>query len=245
MSEQSRPEQHRDYYPHDSSQVLEWHERRHEAVHEILTKAGIKGSLTLLVEERVQRLACLHLEAVAKVQRLTSELESAQKMADHWEKKAAERQGQVNEWRAKVDQLFDENERVRGTLDAANVVKYHPVNEIGECKLMTLAERVESLVESWNNWEQVSFKNLAQAEKAEADRDELKRRAENAELELNRQKELVNPVDWERVRIDAAIATMQGMWACPDANFMRPMEVISVECADALVAELQKKEVQG
>lgn len=70
-----------DYYPHDSSQVLAWHERRHEAAHEILTKEGVKGSLTLLLEQRVQQLASSRLVAVAEVQRLTIELEKLR--ADH------------------------------------------------------------------------------------------------------------------------------------------------------------------
>jgi multidrug resistance efflux pump len=107
---------------------------------------------------------------LARAGKAEAALESAQKMCDHWEAKAAERQQQVNEW---------------------------------------------------------------------------KRRAGNAEFEVNRQRDLMNPVDWERVRIEAAIAAMQGMWASQRYNFGKPVPVLAVECADDLIAELQKKEVQG
>lgn len=185
---------------------------------------------------------------LARAEKAEAALESAQKMCEHWEVKAAA-------WKARAEKAETARSnrsvllgQIESILNAANVVKYHPVNEIGECKLMTLAERVESLLESWNNWEQVSFKNLARAEKAEAELSRFMNMPScSPELFLRsaQRTEKPAPVDWERVRIDAAIATMHGMWACPDTNFRRPMEVIAVECADALVAELQKKEVQG
>lgn len=124
---------------------------------------------------------------LARAEKAEAALESAQKMCDHWEAKAAERQGQVNEWKARAEKAEAELSRFMNMPSCSPELFLRP------------AQRAEKPA----------------------------------------------PVDWERVRIDAAIATMQGMWACPDANFMRPMEVISVECADALVAELQRKEVQG
>jgi hypothetical protein len=124
---------------------------------------------------------------LARAGKAEAALESAQKMCDHWEAKAAERQGQVNEWKEKSKKLFDQYAQVRDAL-----------------------------------------------EKAEEERDEWKR-----------QRDLMNPVDWERVRIEAAIAAMQGMWASQCYNFGKPVPVLAVECADDLVAELQKKEVQG
>jgi hypothetical protein len=135
---------------------------------------------------------------LARAGKAEAALESAQKMCDHWEAKAAERQGQVNEWKEKSKKLFDQYAQVRDAL-----------------------------------------------EKAEEERDEWKRRAGNAEFEVKRQRDLMNPVDWERVRIEAAIAAMQGMWASQRYNFGKPVSVLAVECADDLIAELQKKEVQG
>lgn len=154
-------------------------------------------------------------ELLARAENAEAALESAQKMCDNWEKKAAERQGQVCEWKEKAGKLFDQYAQVRDAL-----------------------------------------------ENAEALRDEWKRRAGNAETELSRSMNMLScspeflrsekprpidwprvPVDWGRVRIDAAIAAMQGLFAGKEV-FMGPMEVIAVECADALVAELQKKEVQ-
>ena len=97
---------------------------------------------------------------------------------------------------------------------------------------------------------------LARAEKAEAERDELKRKLsikENERRELQSENgrmrvELksygatsVQPVDWERVRIDAAIAAMQGVLA--NHNHTAGPETM-VYFADVLVAELQKKEVE-
>lgn len=139
----------------------------------------------------------LFFENLARAEKAEAALESAQKMCDHWEKKAAERQGQFE-----------------------------------ECRTL-LGERIELLRETLDEW-------ITIAKKAVAERDELKR-----------QKELVNPVDWERVRIDAAIAAMQGMCASGE-SFMGPMQMIAVGRADLLVEELQKKtfekwqkEVQG
>jgi hypothetical protein len=51
------------------------------------------------------------------------------------------------------------------------------------------------------------------------------------------------PIDWERVRIDAAIAAMQGFCANPafeDAS-CRQVAELSASQADALIAELQKE----
>lgn len=186
MSEQPRPEQHRDYYPHDSSQVLEWHERRHEAVHEILTKAGIKGSLTLLVEERVQRLACLHFEAVEKVQRLTSELNALLARA---EKAEAER----DELKRKLSESETEVKALHG------VVNYWE----RKCQLQE-----SRLKQAWD--------------------------------ELKRQKDLANPVDWQRVRIDAAIAAMQGIVSVRALSATIAAE-LAKDYANALVAELKEE----
>jgi hypothetical protein len=41
------------------------------------------------------------------------------------------------------------------------------------------------------------------------------------------------------------VTAMQGMWASQCYNFGKPVPVLAVECADDLIAELQKKEVQG
>lgn len=184
-------------------------------------------------------------ELLARAKKAEAALESAQKMCDHWEAKAAERQQQVNERQAKADQLFDQKERVRGALNAADVETLHFADECGERKPMTLAERVQWLVKSRDDWKRIARDNEARAVKTETERDEWKRRAGNAEFEVKRQRDLVNPVDWERVRIEAAIAVMQGMWASQCDNFGRPMPVFAVDCADDLVAELQKREVQG
>ena len=54
---------------------------------------------------------------------------------------------------------------------------------------------------------------------------------------------LVLPIDWQRVRIDAAIAVMKGMYANPVWNDT-PQEVIAgmaAAQADALITELQRE----
>lgn len=149
---------------------------------------------------------------LARAEEAEAALESAQKMCDHWEKKAAER-----------------------------------LESFNECRTM-LGDRIELLRKNRDEWAQIARENESRAEKAEAELSRFMNMPScSPELFLRsaQRTEKPAPVDWERVRIDAAIATMQGMWACPDTNFTRPMEVIAVECADALVAELQKKEVQG
>lgn len=51
------------------------------------------------------------------------------------------------------------------------------------------------------------------------------------------------PIDWERVRIDAAIAAMQGMLACGGWDSER-LANVAVCHADALLAELKKEETK-
>lgn len=49
-------------------------------------------------------------------------------------------------------------------------------------------------------------------------------------------------VDWEKVRIDAAIAMLQGLNANPSIDLDIPTtSKLCVECADALIEELKKK----
>lgn len=51
------------------------------------------------------------------------------------------------------------------------------------------------------------------------------------------------PIDWQRVRVEAAIAAMQGMYANPTYNDTPQdyMAGLATAQADALIAELQKK----
>lgn len=77
---------------------------------------------------------------------------------------------------------------------------------------------------------------LARAEKAEAERDEL-RNAEADKYEI----EVPDPIDWERVRIDAAIAAMQGHIHHRGSYAHPEVCVWAVKHADALVAELKKE----
>lgn len=83
-------------------------------------------------------------------------------------------------------------------------------------------------------------KLLARAEKAEAERDELKRKLSNSE---DKKLDLVKPsrFDWERVRIDAAIAAMQGHIHHRGSYAHPEVCVWAVKHADALVAELKKE----
>ena len=160
---------------------------------------------------------------LARAQKAEAELERAQKMfqwlaksRDGWKRIACDNEARAEKAEAERDEL-----------------KRRAVN-------------AEAQWEEWKEKAKKLFDQYAQVrdalEKAEEERDEWKRRAGNAEFEVNRQRDLMNPVDWERVRIEAAIATMQGVLANPD-DTSGPEAMVYF--ADALVAELQKKEVQG
>jgi len=127
----------------------------------------------------------LFFENLARAEKAEAALESMQKMADHWEVKAAERQGQVNEWKARAEK------------SEAELSRFMNMPSCSPELFLRSAQRTEKPA----------------------------------------------PIDWQRVRIDAAIAAMQGMWASQCYNFGKPVPVLAVECADDLIAELQKKEV--
>lgn len=90
------------------------------------------------------------------------------------------------------------------------------------------------------HWEanEVERQLLRRAEAAEAERDELKRKlsaGEGEKLDLVK----LSAVDWNRVRIDAAIAAMQAL--LPDIREFPYSPEWVVQHADALVAELKKE----
>lgn len=88
-------------------------------------------------------------------------------------------------------------------------------------------------------WELMTIQDLHE------ELNELLARAESAEKIADywenkaRVKLLTPSIDWHRVRIDAAIAAMQGMLACPE--YTRDCIKRSVEYADHLLAELKKE----
>lgn len=59
--------------------------------------------------------------------------------------------------------------------------------------------------------------------------------------------QLTVPINWEMVRIDAAIAAMQGLLSTKEPvnkQDEKDLAFFSVRCADALVSELKKKEIK-
>lgn len=47
-------------------------------------------------------------------------------------------------------------------------------------------------------------------------------------------------IDWEKIRIKAAISTLQGFAAAPDRATAHELALWSICAADALIAELKK-----
>lgn len=123
------------------------------------------------------------------------------------------------------------------------------IDAIGELeRLIALLREAEAKHESaqkmCDHWEVKAADWKAKAEKAEAERDELKRQKGISNPIITTPIDWPRvPVDWQRVRIDAAIAAMQSLM--PDLRELSYSTKWVVQRADALVAELQKKEVQG
>lgn len=158
-----------------------------------------------------------------------------------------ERGGSGDDLLNELNALLARAEKAEAALEIAQKMCDHweakaaeRLESFNECRTM-LGDRIELLRESRDEWVEIARDNEARAEKAEAERDELKRKlsdSEDEKLDLVK----LSCVDWERVRIDAAIAAMQSLM--PDLRELSYSTKWVVQRADALVAEL-KKEVQG
>jgi hypothetical protein len=119
---------------------------------------------------------------LARAEKAEAALESAQKMCDHWEAKAAKRQRQVNEWKARAEK------------SEAELSRFMNMPSCSPELFLRSAQRTEKPA----------------------------------------------PIDWQRVRIAAAIAAMQSLM--PDLRELSYSTKWVVQRADALVAELKKEE---
>lgn len=157
---------------------------------------------------------------LARAEKAEADMESKKKTAEYWEARAV---------RFKFEADRSEGERVNreslvwnaDTALSAAGVKTHHTDAEGNQKPMTISERIMVLAK---------------------ERDQLRR-----ELFENRDKklDLVKPsrFDWQRVRIDAAIAAMQEFLAKRepfDRDGERELACCSARCADLLVSELKK-----
>lgn len=160
---------------------------------------------------------------LARAKKTEAALESAQKMSDHWEVRAkdwkfhAERNHEA--WRNREKLVWNADV----ALNAAKV-ETHYTDADGNRTPLTLGERIKLLEKDRNEWKLCDL-NSKQEEVSPIQTD---------------------PIDWNRVRIDAAIAVIQGMYANPSYNVTVENSIAELaSCqANALVAEL-KKEVQA
>lgn len=113
--------------------------------------------------------------------------------------------------------------QMQSALHATYAETHHPDIGSAERKPMMPHERIEWLGKDRDNWE-------ARAKAAEAERNDLMRKLSEARVKE----------DWQRVRIDAAIAALEGMLACRGGGDATERAKVATEYADALVAELNK-----
>lgn len=136
------------------------------------------------------------------------------------------------DWKTRAEKAEAELEKANNATDAAGAPKQCLERDMifAKPKNLTISERIEWLGKDRDNWE-----TRAKAKVAEA---ELVRTTLVSKIPVVTHV----PQDWQRVRINAAIAAMQGHINHRGSNVHPDICVWAIKHADALVAELKKDE---
>jgi chromosome segregation ATPase len=244
-----------DSYPHDSSKLLEWHERRHNNVHTALDLAGIKGAWRKLAEDRVNDLVSER--DVARIERDAARAELEKLRADH--------DALGNDMDAvcvERDEARDRQQKIADERDAANLslkawkgkaeayARERDLEREESHRLLT--ERNEARSQQTADERICAQRDefRIQRDAAIKERDVARDTRDRAHAEIERLKARIDEMDnsdLEPSRLEIAARIMQGWASNPNMEAMaagpgeRPANA-ALRIADALIAAANKQE---